>query len=903
MSEDRQNNLIQRGGYLVESIRKLSATLTVSAVLWCLPVAAMAQSGSSGTGVSMACTGGAPYYCARTDRAIVSIPSGFAPSVNTPTVNEFGETYIRLTDRSTMAAFGSANANFFPLAADTVPQWSNYDPLACSGAGGYRLFVDSQGGYPSNLGALMIPFEVCPSTMTVVKVAGLTSGNSGLHANGFLNIGNPSFSFGDPAVMWFQSGQELESYCYPDASPSDPNCPNGPDHTNAVFNLASCPNLPSNLTMPGYPGGTVGTYTDISGRYVETADYIGQNGFGMIMIYDTQTGDCTWFSPGTWQWGGTGQIATHINGGGLGDPSSDQGLLAAPSVTPVTGTGTLPAGTYYTKWVGNGQQTAGGAFQPRWNLNGQSAGSQEQTTVLSATGEIEVTPPSCYLNTSAWCSSPQQPYWILYAGTTSGGETLQNAQLLGSGTNTPTVSGTLTENLTAYTGSNSQIVVVAGNQVLYDSGSGTLCQFILSNGTNNCPGTIVYNAGAVTATFANNVPTGTPVYVEWWYPPSTQETISAPLVTNTPTSPTVSTAGTGLHYANMNAGGTYIWLEGEGTNANNGSFYWQIGTNNFSFCTPSSGCTGHVAPGFNNQKSVACVTPVVACTVDLDTAPISSPSTFTTLLKAPPVYLPSTCPPQCPTNPAGWYGNTQHISWTDDNSSDTYPFLNGYSPTAGFLQPYTALQYELFAASTSYPATVYRFAHTRSSGLTYMGGSYSFFYSSFGGISPDGKWADFSTSWNNSLGFNAAPWAASSSLSQGNERVDSNNNLEVETALSCTTGSTHPAWATAIGGFTTGSGPAPCSWVLLGIYGQPFAGPVWNASAYYQSGAYIVDTSGRLQEETIPTCMSGSSTPSWTNTTTPGDGTCSWTYIEVTGLPSAPGAVSTGLDTFVVELK
>lgn len=893
MSDDRQNNLIQHSGYLVESMRKLSAILAVFAALWYLPVSAMAQSGSGGTGPSMVCVGGAPYYCARTDRAIVPIPSGSAPPVNVPTINEFGETYIRLTDRSTMSAFSAANANFFPLASDQVPEWSNYDPLACSGAGGYRLFTDSQGGYPGNLGGAMIPFEVCPATNTVVKVAGLTTGNSGLHANGFLGVGNPSMSFGDPAVMWFQSGQELESYCWPDASLSDPNCPNGQDHETPVFNLASCPNLPANLTMPGYPGGTVGTYTDITGRYVETADYVGQNGYALIERYDTQTGNCIWFSPGSWLWGGTGQAATHVNGGGLGDPSSDQGLLGAPIVTATTGTGTLPAGTYYTKWVGNGQLDGGGHFQPQWNSNGQSAGSQEQTTVLSSTGELKVTPPSCYLSTSAWCNNGGfLPVWMLYVGTTSGSETLQNEQQIGTGNgSTATFSSTLTENLTPFEGS---VVAVAGNQVLYDTNNiGSLCQFNQVNGGATCTGsTIVYNAGAVTAVFANNVPNGTPVYIEWWYPPSTQETISAPLSTNGPTAPTISTAGTGLHYALMNAAGTYFWFGGEGTNTNSNSFYWQIGTNNFYFCTPGTGCTGHIAPGFNNQVAVACVTPAVACNVDLDTAAITTPGTFTTLLAPPPssAFTPN------------WAGNTQHISWSDDNPTDTYPFLNGYSPTAGFLQPSTPLQYEIFAATRDYPATVYRFAHTRSSGLNYMGGSTSFFYYSFGTISPDGKWADFSTSWNNSLGFNAAPWPASSPANQFYEYVDSNGNLEVETAASCTTGSTHPAWATTIGGFTTGTGSPPCSWVLLGIAGQPFAGPVWNAGADYQSGVYAVDTSGRLQEETVATCVSGGLTPTWTNTTT-SDNTCSWTYIKATGLPSAPAAVSTGIDTFVVQLK
>lgn len=96
---------------------------------------------------------------------------------------------------------------------------------------------------------------------------------------------------------------------------------------------------------------------------------------------------------------------------------STSAVPATPTVTPTTGTGSLAAGTYYVKitFVDNIAGT-----------QGETLPSAETSAVLSATGEITVTSPA----------GNGEPYgYNIYIGTTSNGETLQNASPVLLGTN------------------------------------------------------------------------------------------------------------------------------------------------------------------------------------------------------------------------------------------------------------------------------------------------------------------------------------------------------------------------------------------------------------------------------------------------------------------------------------
>lgn len=89
----------------------------------------------------------------------------------------------------------------------------------------------------------------------------------------------------------------------------------------------------------------------------------------------------------------------------------------APSVTPTTGTGSLASGTYYVE-VTFVDDIAG--------AQGETTPSLEASATLSATGELTVNTPT----------GSGEPYaYNVYIGTTSGGETLQNASPVALGTN------------------------------------------------------------------------------------------------------------------------------------------------------------------------------------------------------------------------------------------------------------------------------------------------------------------------------------------------------------------------------------------------------------------------------------------------------------------------------------
>jgi hypothetical protein len=90
---------------------------------------------------------------------------------------------------------------------------------------------------------------------------------------------------------------------------------------------------------------------------------------------------------------------------------------AAPSVTPTTGTGSLAAATYYVE-ITFVDDIAG--------AQGETTPSAETSATLSATGELTVSTPT----------GSGEPYaYNVFIGTTSGGETLQNASPVALGTN------------------------------------------------------------------------------------------------------------------------------------------------------------------------------------------------------------------------------------------------------------------------------------------------------------------------------------------------------------------------------------------------------------------------------------------------------------------------------------
>lgn len=402
--------------------------------IFCHPPLASASS-TSGAGNSMACVGGEPYYCAATDRAVRPLSLGYpTPAVNAPFITpEFGTRMVRATGPDTLAAFGDPNERFVGASSDYLTLWGLRDASLCGSAGGYRFIVVT--GQNAN-----VPFEFCPKTISVIQVVGTTPGGD-LKVYGYVPISHSAFAHTDPGVVFGMSGNTVEAYCFPDANPSSPWCANGLDNVSTIFTFTNtvCPGMPAN-TFPAASGNdTMDVYTDLTDRYFEVGKALSQNQFGTVLIYDRQTGNCTWMDPTTFQYGGSSYgTAQKMNGGPLGDPTSPGGIIPAPSFSVGTTSGSIPAGTYYAVVTESSQE-------PDYNLNGESIASAVAGPItLGSNGSIAITPQPC--TDSTWCSvSSLQPNFHVYLGTSATGPFwLQDYLVLGVGTGSQTAFGPAT---------------------------------------------------------------------------------------------------------------------------------------------------------------------------------------------------------------------------------------------------------------------------------------------------------------------------------------------------------------------------------------------------------------------------------------------------------------------------
>jgi hypothetical protein len=89
-------------------------------------------------------------------------------------------------------------------------------------------------------------------------------------------------------------------------------------------------------------------------------------------------------------------------------------------------------------------------------------------------------------------------------------------------------------------------------------------------------------------------------------------------------------------------------------------------------------------------------------------------------------------------------GNGAHISWADDNSTDTAPFFAMFQNGVNNFTATYAWDSELLGVSTNGSGVVYRFAHTYATAANspYVPGA----------ISQDGKYLLWTTDWDSMLG-------------------------------------------------------------------------------------------------------------------------------------------------------
>jgi len=156
------------------------------------------------------------------------------------------------------------------------------------------------------------------------------------------------------------------------------------------------------------------------------------------------------------------------------------------------------------------------------------------------------------------------------------------------------------------------------------------------------------------------------------------------------------------------------------------NYLWQIDTNNLTACATANNCLGHTALGYTHMVN----SPTTPSQQSQMIRPLSNISQQTQLWTlGPPSHIP-------------W---DNHESWSNANSSDNNPYLSSSSTGVPIVD---AWDNEIDAFLTNGSGTVYRFAHTFSSGQsTFFSGA-----NAIGSVSQDGQFFAWSSDWEGTLG-------------------------------------------------------------------------------------------------------------------------------------------------------
>lgn len=874
--------------------RSLIIDLVIVAALFCAMPQAARASQSGGSGASMACNGGEPYYCARTDRSI-AVPQLIPPGkVNVPFVlPEFGNEIVRVTDVFTDPS--NFSVNFHASAGDYYSQIGPEDAAACNGTGGHRFIIEEHA-------TTTFLYTICDKTMVTRFDAKLDNFNA-------YQVGSvAAMAHVDPAEVFGIVGTNLEYYCAPDVDASSTVCAGKGGTYTTLYNFSSCPNLPWAVdgSFPTPPT-TNANDTIISANM---GDY--QNWFGVLFTYNVSNGKCYWFNPATFTYGGTGITPTASP---QGTPFSDI-LGNAPTVTTTPGgNGAYPAAIYDVCVTYTGDFMNFGV--------GETPCTAITKITLSATGSLNVTP-----------DTTQSPFWNQGSG--SGQVRYQNFSVyacepdpctpklqeyfqLGTGDGTTTsFSGTITA--TAYpslTTPGRQDVLVGSGP--WDFTNGDPWGFWGSSGFQ---GFFFYAYSSITGVpsgttypvnFATAPPSGHAVWIRWDGATNPQSatsqttTVLNTLVTNGPAAPTPGASnaggGFGVHTAAVNTGGTRVFWESQGTLGLNNAEFVNFLNGTVVTCNNFQGCSGHMAFGFTKGLGVDDAQSFQNYSffgrTNYSIWGLDTPTSFTDFLQGPP-YGPQTL-----------NIGTSHVSWNNAlNGADNEPFMLGTSSVGGpslAVLGATDQENDLMSPANG---TIWRFGQTRATGGTYIGGggaSNNFFYYTFGNISPDGEFAMMSGDWYGMLGCaGCSPWAANFAYNQGGGFTDPNGNLEI-TFSACTSGAALPTLPKGPFGATT-SGDGTCTWHLLSVYGMPNYGFTWNSNAAYVGGGYTLDSNKNWEYESVPFCTSGATTPVWptsSGSVTDGSGpsACVWTYSGASGITFPFGPSDDRVDVWILRLK
>jgi hypothetical protein len=344
---------------------------------------------------SLACAGFVPVPCARTDRIVNStLGATYAtnvdgtwtdngPQVNVPFINDFGEREVRATDGMIPGGKPIGGASKGPST-----WWTNYWSVYDASIGGYYFYTpvaetgEADGGFNQL-------YVLNPQTMTVSSVC----------LSGWTYCAMPyvgSWSSKTPGLMYYSTGEDLCSWNYGTESGSG-SCSDGAG--TLVFNFSTCPDYGTY-----YSGSVFLDGVSFGDQWLEASF-----GSTALAAYNTQSGNCSWYSTQYGLVGGTGMSAQ-----GASIPAAAPPTLPSDSLTATTGTGSMPAEPeYYIELTRVSE------------VGFESTPSAEQSIPLSATGEITISGQSIGGTASSFYTNNWTNTCNIYAGTASGAETLQ----------------------------------------------------------------------------------------------------------------------------------------------------------------------------------------------------------------------------------------------------------------------------------------------------------------------------------------------------------------------------------------------------------------------------------------------------------------------------------------------
>ena len=712
-------------------MKKIPGSALIAVIISPAAIAAASSTGGSGQS-TMACTGGPPDYCARTDLATQPFstpgltlgPTGYTGVAFVDP--DFGERVVRVTDSNTEALhFGCC------VTRDSaeLQLFGKEDSTFFSGDGGHRFFLQDGGSGNTLWGIDAKTMAICQFTYAAGGCSPGTGNIYGLSSSNRATSWEPwGWSENQPTVVYGSDQNSITDFVKYDTTQDRFYNTSGATSTTIVpfVDFSKCPNLPSIVGASG------ASYTARQDRYFSAVLGGTAQNYYVVVWKDNTGGNCYWYDTFHGIYGGTGMTTTYTTDGMVPTPG-------APTLsTTLTGSDTVCAEVTANTLtpIPDGSGTAQTLPSPETCIASDPSATITLNFASGFSDPWEINLPGCASDT--WSDvSPCKPYKVYMDATGSGNEVLQ--------TTSATVSGP------------SYMIAVSSIQ------------------------------------------------------------------TGTAHPPTVSTAGFTIHQGIANMSGGLVALQPM-SSGSIGYKYWTptqslVGCPGFTPALANGSCgSGHAVSGYGVQF-IQNGYPGgsyngASLSAHIFTNPYNPPvSPFSAVCQ--------TCVP------SGFPGTTAggHLSWNNDNSSDSEPFEATFYPgiTTGngslnlnsnpCTQVVSSLIGEELAYSVDGSNRIFRFAHNRGGSCGTPNGSPSSPFTSIlpiGQISQDGALIAFQSTWGWALGsspvncvndstYPSTGWQASHSYA-AHACIFDGTNYEVNEGSAFTSGGTQPTWPGTSGG-------------------------------------------------------------------------------------------------------